>query len=267
MKRLTPKESWPPSWKESYQYDQLELYDNTSYLGYAYSYSTRKHHIIELVSSVAKPGATVLDVAAAQGNFSIALSEMGYDVTWNDLRSELAPYVEMKHERGKLSYITGDVFTLQATPLFDVVLAAEVVEHVAHPDAFLRKIASLVKPGGYVVLSTPNGQYFRNKLPRFSECPDPSQYESLQFRPNADGHIFLLYDSELIQLATEAALTTVELRLFSNPLTSGHLQSEPLLRRLPRSWVKTLEDASGYLPRSLKRRLLTSMAGLFLRSV
>ena len=39
---------------------------------------------------------------------------------------------------------------------FDVVLAMEVVEHVAHPGAFLDGCAALVRPGGLVILSTIN---------------------------------------------------------------------------------------------------------------
>lgn len=39
---------------------------------------------------------------------------------------------------------------------FDVVLAMEVVEHVADSDVFLRRCAELVRPGGLMILSTIN---------------------------------------------------------------------------------------------------------------
>ena len=39
---------------------------------------------------------------------------------------------------------------------FDVVLALEVVEHVPHPEVFLARACSLVRPGGLFVLSTLN---------------------------------------------------------------------------------------------------------------
>ena len=39
---------------------------------------------------------------------------------------------------------------------FDMVLAMEVVEHVADSDVFLRRCAELVRPGGLMVLSTIN---------------------------------------------------------------------------------------------------------------
>lgn len=39
---------------------------------------------------------------------------------------------------------------------FDVVLALEIIEHVAQPNEFLRSCASLVRPGGVMVISTLN---------------------------------------------------------------------------------------------------------------
>ena len=38
----------------------------------------------------------MLDLAAGQGNFSLALAERGYRVTWNDLRGDLEGYVRLK---------------------------------------------------------------------------------------------------------------------------------------------------------------------------
>ena len=43
---------------------------------------------------------------------------------------------------------------------YDVVLTSEVIEHVPHAekDRFLAQLARLVKPGGYVILTTPRGE-------------------------------------------------------------------------------------------------------------
>src|SRR6202035_2929981 len=140
----------------------------------------------------------ILDLAAAPGNFTLYLAELGYRVVWNDLRAELADYVRQEYEFGHVEYKRGNIFDLPSEVVgqFDVVLAAEVIEYVAHPDVFIHKLASLLKKDGTIVLTTPNGGYFRNRLPRFSECPDPSVYESVHFKPNSDGHIFLLHPEE-----------------------------------------------------------------------
>lgn len=80
----------------------------------------------------------------------------------------------------------------------------------------------MLKPGGRLFLSTPNGRYFVFDHPRFSECPDPSVYESVQFKPNSDGHIFLTDVDECGLLAGRAGLYVERVALSTNTLTCGH---------------------------------------------
>ena len=260
MKRVHPAATWPESWRRSFEYDRLEIYGEAHHRGYAYSYRVRRRHALELVRKAVRPPARVLDVAAAQGNFSLTLADEGYQVTWNDLRDELAGYVRLKDGQDRLRFAPGDVLTLGFPEPFDAVLATEVIEHVAHPDRFLRRLASLVPPGGHIVLTTPNGGYFRNRLPRFSDCADPSAFEAHQFRPDADGHIFLLEDDELHELARGAGLRVRDVRLFATPLTCGHLRSERLLRWLPARAVLGVERLAGTLPWSWRRRVCVGLA-------
>ncbi|HKP05586.1 MAG TPA: methyltransferase domain-containing protein [Chthoniobacterales bacterium] len=263
MKRTEPQPEWPQSWKDSYFYDRSEIYGEISHYGYAYAYEKRRRETLRLISEVLSPGASVLDIAAAQGNFSLALAELGFEVTWNDLRTELADYVRSKHERGQIHFAPGNAFELGFPSLFDAVLITEIIEHVAHPDDFLVKAAALVKPGGYVVMTTPNGGYFKNTLPKFSECADPAVFESVQFKPNADGHIFLLHTDEIEPLARRAGLTLDKIALFTNPLTAGHMKTEGLLKILPRGVVSLAEGVTGLLPGGLKKKLLVQMAARF----
>ena len=265
MRHPSPDPNWPESWKITHRYDIEEVFGPITCRGYAYAYANRRKQALDLIRRVAAPGARVLDVAAAQGNFSLALAEMGYRVTWNDIQADLADYVRLKWERGDIEYAPGNVFELNLEPDFDVVLITEIIEHVAHPDDFLCKIGKLVKPGGHVVMTTPNGGYFLNRLPKFSECPDPSQFEAMQFKPNSDGHIFLLHEDEIHPLAAKAGLHVEEIRLLTNFLTNGHVKMKPVLKLLPRSLVEMIERLTQRLPGPLRPRLHASMAVLFKR--
>lgn len=265
MKRLDLQENWPASWKTSYHYDLEEVYGHITNYGYAYAYDRRRRATLKLITEVLPTGTHILDVAAAQGNFSIALAEMGYEVTWNDMRTELADYVRLKQEFGTIHFAPGNAFDLDLGSRFDGILITEVIEHTAHPDQLLARTAQLVRPGGYVVMTTPNGAYFRNNLPKFTESSDPTVYESVQFKPDADGHIFLLHPGEVKPLADRAGLVLEKLTLSTNLLTSGHVKTEFFLRRLSRPLVDGIEQLTGYLPASLTRRLLTQMAVRFRR--
>ena len=265
MNKVEPQQDWPASWKYSYPYDQQEIYDQITDHGYAYAYRNRRDSTIQMVQEVVPEGGRILDMAGAQGNFSLALAELGYDVTWNDLREDLVDYVKLKHEKGNLSFAPGNAFELEFEQPFDCVVATEIIEHVAHPDDFLRKLANLVRPGGYVVLTTPNGAYFRNVLPRFSDCENPEAFEDVQFQPNSDGHIFLMWPDELETLAEQAGLKIDRLGLFTNPLTNGHLKTAKLLKILPEGVVRGIESMVQVMPKQLTKRFMVHAGARYQR--
>lgn len=263
MKKLQLQPEWKENWKLSYPYDQLEIYGETKdNIGYAYAYEQRRNQTFALVEKVARKGDKILDVAAAQGNFSLRLAEIGYDVTWNDIRADLAEYAEMKRENGRITYKPGNVFEVEFDSLFDVVLATEVIEHVAHPDEFLYKLSKLVKSDGSIIITTPLGSYFKNNLPKFSEFANPEIFEAKQFMPNSDGHIFLLYIDEIYTIAKSAGLQVVSLKYYTNPLTNGHMGLNKLLNILPKKFVFSVEKMTQKLPLFIGKKIHNGFAVL-----
>jgi len=257
--------SWPESWRVSHDHDSVEIWGDRRNPGYTSAYHRRLAGVLAALHRHTPQGGKVLDLAAAQGNFSLAANALGYQVTWNDLRADLESYVRLKSpDAGKLEFVAGDIFSLTGfDAAFDTVMALEIIEHVAHPDEFLRRVATLIKPGGHIILTTPNGGFFRNRLPRFSDCPDPSVFESVQFQPDGDGHIFLLHEDEIRSLAAKAGLRVVEFRTSINPLTAGFLGTRALHRVLPDAVIAAVEAVTRRLPGALSRRLnISSLAVL-----
>lgn len=259
MRKPVYSDNWPESWKVSHIYDLQEVFGAPLNLGYAYAYENRWQACLRLARKYFPVGGRILDIAAAQGNASLRLAEAGFDVTWNDLREELIGYVRLKHEHGRIEYLPGNVFALSFPKSFDGILVTEIIEHVAHPDQFLSQVKTLIRPGGHIVLTTPNGAYFRSHMPRFSECTDFSLLEARQFGPNSDGHIFHLWKDEMEAMSRQAGLEVVSIQFVSNPLTNGHIKLETLLHLLPKRWVFLLERLSRRLPESARALVMNHL--------
>ncbi len=105
-------------------------------------------------------GLTLLDVGCGGGLISEPMARLGANVTAVDAAEPNIKTAKVHAEEQGLDidYRHGTVEQLleQGAAKFDVVLNLEVVEHVAHPDQFLRDSAALLKPGGMMIIGTIN---------------------------------------------------------------------------------------------------------------
>ena len=167
----------------------------------------------------------VLEVAAGGGGLATRLAASGCDVVVNDLREEETATSLKEFLNGEGIRIEGgNLFNLSPERIgkFDLVLACEVIEHVAHPLELLKHLKNFLDPGGRLLLTTPNGSYFRNKLPTYSEVQDFDELEKRQFMPDADGHLFLSTPRELCELAATVGLVVDRLNVWGSPMLNGH---------------------------------------------
>ena len=94
----------------------------------------------------------------------------------------------------------------------EVVVAVETIEHVENPRALMREMVRLCRPGGRVVVTTPNqlslaskvSLLVRNQFPAFQEAP--GLYPT---------HITALLEIDLIRIARECGLVDCTV-LYSN---------------------------------------------------
>src|SRR5512137_289464 len=104
-----------------------------------------------------KPGATVLELGPAAGYFTRHLRQQGCTVDVVEIDAEAAAEVAAAAR----SVIVGDLAaaaTLDALAgkRYDVIVCADVLEHVADGKALLTRLRSLLPPQGELLLSVPN---------------------------------------------------------------------------------------------------------------
>lgn len=103
-----------------------------------------------------------------------------------------------------------------------VVLSTETIEHVENPRALVREMVRIVRPGGWVVVTTPNQLSLASKLHLIARNEFPAFQEAPGLYP---AHITALVEDDLIHIARECGLLNVEIRYTDRgriPLTPWH---------------------------------------------
>ena len=210
----------------------------------------------------------LLEVAAGDAALSASIIGAGASACANDLRAEELREALAHFENGPLiKALPGNVLDLDParTGLFDLVAACEVIEHVAHPVELLRHLKRFLEPGGRILLTTPNGAYFRNFLPTYSQIKNESDLEARQFRRDADGHLFLITPGELAALVARVGLEVERLELFATPFITGHCGFSRLRGTAPVAICYGVEKLSQRLPAALKEKFCFAMFAILQR--
>jgi 2-polyprenyl-3-methyl-5-hydroxy-6-metoxy-1,4-benzoquinol methylase len=100
---------------------------------------------------------SILEIGCSTGILLQMLEEQGGNVLGVDVPSTWADHYAYKPEkRVFLDLQQEDPRPEWERSPFDLVIAQEVIEHIERPYDFLRRVWRVVKPGGYLFLTTPN---------------------------------------------------------------------------------------------------------------
>ena len=105
-------------------------------------------------------GLDVCDVGCGGGILSEAMASLGAQVTGIDMSSDALEVAKLHGLESGISVeykqSTAEAFADDHTARFDVVTCLEMLEHVPDPQSVILACAKMVKPGGYLFLSTLN---------------------------------------------------------------------------------------------------------------
>jgi 2-polyprenyl-3-methyl-5-hydroxy-6-metoxy-1,4-benzoquinol methylase len=246
--------AWPPEVAEIYRNDLREIWDRDVERHSYHAYQNQLELYRGIVARY-KP-LTVLDVGCAQATLAMLLAEDGHVVTALDIRQHFLDYAQTRWERGAIRFVAANIFEQPDLGRFDLVFGNQIIEHLVYPADFLRSLASYTRPGGVLVVSTPNHDYFRSTLPSYHQLGDPKQHEQRQFSAGGGGHFFAYTEEELRDAAREAGLEVLEMIYFETPAISGHFLVRFLHRLVPLRLLRAADRRLlRYAPRKLAHQL------------
>ncbi|HEV7587286.1 MAG TPA: methyltransferase domain-containing protein [Longimicrobium sp.] len=175
-------------------------------------------------------GGTLLDVGCGSGRL------------WPFLRDRFDRYAGVDAVRydgfpaeGEFHAADLDARALPFADAAEVVAAVETIEHLENPRAFVRALLRAAKPGGWVIVTTPN------QLSLLSRATLLARGEHNAFRDASyPAHITALLEVDLKRIAAECGLQEVAVEFSGSGRVAGSGRHYPPW--LSRLWPRGLSD-------------------------
>lgn len=145
---------------KSFTYDELKKY----FEAYAEKHKNRKKSVRWPETLRLIEGNRILDFGCWKGSQTFTIGQLGCDeVIGIDSRKSDIEIANDFFKLPNIKYEVRDIFTNPfPSDYFDCVVFTEVIEHVENPIKYLKEFWRILKPGGFLILSTPNATSLKN---------------------------------------------------------------------------------------------------------
>jgi 2-polyprenyl-3-methyl-5-hydroxy-6-metoxy-1,4-benzoquinol methylase len=189
----------------------------------------------------------LLDVGCGGGDALVMLRLFGWDVEGTDVDEAS---VSLARSRG-LTVHHGDLSTLTlGHQKYDVVTMSHSIEHVFDPLGFLRSAFALLKPGGTLVVITPNVNGLLHE-----------RHGSNWMNLDPPRHLILFTDSALNRLAREAGFTQTVVKTNVRSFSLIDYSSEQIAKHGRYVWGEMPRDSIENAKLAVRERLAALAVG------
>jgi 2-polyprenyl-3-methyl-5-hydroxy-6-metoxy-1,4-benzoquinol methylase len=158
-----------------------------------------------------RDGERVLDVGCGEGRFTAELAAAGAGVVGIDMAEEPLRRARAAHPGVDVRLIDACGPWALADASFDAVWAGEVIEHVADTTGWLSEVRRVLRPGGRLLMSTPN----HSRLAVLRLALSARTFDA-HFDPRAD-HLRFYTRRTLISLLEDLGFQEVSISVAAGP--------------------------------------------------
>ncbi len=192
-------------------------------------------------------GKTVLDIACGTGYASPMLIEAGavkYEGV--DRNQELVEYTIHKYGSESISFCVGDICTFNPRKTYDVVTCFETIEHVENYQSAISNLNHLLKPGGTLMISSPNRPITSPGAIALSDKPS-NRFHTQEFTPTEllnelHTHGFItdkanIYGQRQQRLWPNRFIRKIAHIIYGNPDFKSSPEVMPIKNKTPRYFI------------------------------
>jgi 2-polyprenyl-3-methyl-5-hydroxy-6-metoxy-1,4-benzoquinol methylase len=124
----------------------------------------RLNFIADSIQTYCKRGSRILDIGCGNGNIARGIGSLGYEVVGVDFSQQAISYARSKNTLQNVSFAVKSAEEVSTGEHFDAIICSEVLEHLHQPSSLMQVIARILKPGGVLIATVPNGTGPREML-------------------------------------------------------------------------------------------------------
>ena len=134
-----------------------------------FTINTLVSHQRKIFNSDGNTDFKILEVGCGNGNLSIPLGSLGFEVLGVDVDSDSIDYATRINTLGNVRFQLVGEQGFDFDEKFDVIICSEVLEHLAEPSRLIKPMISVLKDNGILIITIPNGYGPREVLGRLEK--------------------------------------------------------------------------------------------------